>query len=336
MVTQVNGSVARAGRGLVLVAVCAVGTGCGDEPVLTPAGVGGNAGTAATSNDGNDGGLAGSTSSGGTGSGGSPSGGSSNGGTTNGGSSNGGDNSGGSASGSVDCGGDLVATWSGEVPPRPPGQSTVPINSCWNLMFYESEGMLSLSSRLSSDSPDVKRSITVQFQVAAVAGDADPFTLTQEEKGPVTQHFGPECMMFGDRQVMCAELTDPLEQLGLGEGSWRNVDCMDAADGGCDCAMDYWAVGGGTGTWQLEDDRLLLTREIYVADTNEFVTTTSTPIDYCVADDKLRFGEAINDVWVAVANAPLTRVDCTDGVQGPREEGIDCGFVCGIACPQAQ
>jgi hypothetical protein len=243
------------------------------------------------------------------------------------------------ASGAVNvehCGGDFVATWTGEVPQRVPKPSLVPIDTCWNLMFYDAGGTLSASCRLSGQGPEVKRYVTVHFEVSPVADPGTLFTLTQEEKGPVTQHFGPDCMMFGDRQVACEELDEPLTQAGLGEGSWRSVICSPAADGGCDCLLDYWAVGGSVGTWDAIDDRLVLHYQYYDYETNEIVDVTSAPIDYCVTDDTLLLGEAVNEAWEAVGGQPLTRLDCEDGVQGPGEQGIDCGYRCPTACPATQ
>lgn len=305
-----------------------VGTGCGDDPVLT-AGAGGATGQTGDAGS--------STSSGGTGgSTAGPVGGSASGGANSsaGESSGGMSNAGGSASGAIHCGGDLVGAWTGEVPRRPKVTPQLEVNSCWDLMFFgESDGMLSISSRLSSDSPDVKRYVTPTFEMAEMAGDANPFTLMDEEKGPVVQHFAPECMMFEARQVMCEELTEPLGQLGLGEGSWRNTVCTAAADGGCDCAMDYWAVGGPVGTWKMVGERLVLSTERYNVDLGDYETVTTDPIDYCVMEDTVRFDVAINEVWVNVSGAPLARVDCTDGSQGPGEQGVDCGYPCQLQCP---
>ncbi|HEX2879746.1 MAG TPA: hypothetical protein VHO25_09415 [Polyangiaceae bacterium] len=49
--------------------------------------------------------------------------------------------------------------------------------------------------------------------------------------------------------------------------------------------------------------------------------------------DEVRCDVAINEVWSNVAGAPLVRVDCTDGIRGPGEEGVDCGYVCPGQCP---
>jgi len=242
-------------------------------------------------------------------------------------------NSGGTLNGVVHCGGNLESLWTGEVPVRPPVPPAIEVNSCWNLMFNESAGgMLSVSARLETRSPDVKRYVTLYFEASAMADVPNVFYLAEEEKGPVTQHFGPECMIYGDRQVTCDELTLPLNYIGLGEGAWRNTVCTAAADGGCDCAMDYWATGGPSGTWELVDERLLLTRDVYSLELGTSQTVTSSPIDYCVSEDTVRFGTAIDEVRPLVAGHPLTRIDCTDGVQGPGEDGVDCGYRCPEDC----
>jgi hypothetical protein len=202
----------------------------------------------------------------------------------------------------------LVATWKGEVPQRTPKPSLVEIDACWNLMLYENGGTLSAYCRLSGEGPEVRRFVTIRFDVSPVADPGYIYDFTQEEKGPVTQHFGPECLMLGDRQVACEELDEPLTLTGLGEGSWRSVVCSPAADGGCDCLLDYWAVGGSVGTWDLVDDRLVLDYQYYDYQTSEIVGATSAPIDYCVSGDTLVLGQAVNEAWESVAGHPLTRV----------------------------
>jgi hypothetical protein len=142
-------------------------------------------------------------------------------------------------------------------------------------------------------------------------------------------------MMFEGRQVTCQELTDPLNELGLNEGSWSHTQCTVATDGGCDCAMDYWGVGGPSGTWEMVDERLVLTTQRYNPDLGMQETIISDPIDYCVMGDTVRFGAALNTVWPDAAGVLLTRIDCTDGVQGPGEDGIDCGYFCPNECPPA-
>jgi hypothetical protein len=243
-------------------------------------------------------------------------------------------------SGDLTCGPDLVATWTGAMPGLPEGWSDPEHDDCWNLMFYDYEdGSLGVSSRLSQVSPDLQYTLTLHFasdgnQDGTPGGPEDQvYETRQEVKGPITQSFGPECMIYGDREVACEELSEPLTNSGIGEGSWLSVVCMPAANGGCDCLLDYWGVGGETGTWQLVDDRVVLSRLDYSLDGTDFTEVMSDPIDYCATSDTLRFGTAVNAWWNDLADVDLTRIDCDDGAAGPGEQGIDCGYNCPAYCP---
>lgn len=254
--------------------------------------------------------------------------------------------SGGSASGGSSNGGsggvapDLVATWAALMPNLPEGWSDPEHDGCWDLTFTEGEdGKMYVQSRLSQVSPDLECTVSLRFAYADQDGEPGGKTdqvleVVQEVRGPVQQHFGPDCMTFGDRQVACDELDTPLSESGIGEGSWFGVVCMPADDGGCDCATEYWGISGKAGTWALMDDRVVLTRTEHtfvdpIVVDNE---VTSDPIEYTVTGDTLRFGTAVDTWWNNLADVDLTRIDCADGVQGPGEIGIDCGYHCPTAC----
>lgn len=245
--------------------------------------------------------------------------------------------SGGATGSELTCGGDAIGVWRGVVPGLPETLSEDPEHDgCWNIMFYDNNGALGVTSLLSRVSPDLERTLTLRIDSDGTQDeipglDSNVYQVIQDVKGPITQSFGPECMNFAGRQVVCEELSEPLTYYGNSEGVWRSVVCMPAVNGGCDCLLDYHGVIGGPGTWQLADDQLVLTRFAPYAE-GLGAEATSDPIDYCVSGDTLRFGTAMNDWWNDLAGVPLTRLDCENAVLN-LEDGSAC-FVCPSACSQ--
>jgi len=59
----------------------------------------------------------------------------------------------------------------------------------------------------------------------------------------------------------------------------------------------------------------------------------SASASYCTDASTLRLGPEIDAVLPGISHLNFDRVNCDDGVQGPGEEGADCGFVCSAMCP---
>jgi hypothetical protein len=256
------------------------------------------------------------------------------GGAANAGAANGGAANGGSTSGELSCDGEAIGAWRGVLPGLPEQLSDPEHDGCWNIMFYDNEGSLGVTSLLSQVSPDLERTLTLRIDTDGTQDqipglNSNVYQVIQELKGPITQHFGPECMTFAGRQVACEELSDPLTQSGIGEGVWRSVVCSPANEGGCDCLLDYAGLTSEQGTWQTMENQIVLTRFGYYPE-GLGEEATSAPIDYCASEDTLRFGAAMNDWWDGLAGVPLTPVDCANAMPLPGGGGVDC-----IACPNA-
>jgi hypothetical protein len=126
----------------------------------------------------------------------------------------------------------------------------------------------------------------------------------------------------------CKQLEGPLRESGIGEGAYRNVTCDPNPEEpeGCLCFFDRAEVAGFAGVWtRLSGNEILHTptgtspnfthRTKYCRSGNELEVTG--------ADGAYLFG------MPGLRTLTLGKTDCTDGVQGFTETGIDCGGVCG-------
>lgn len=164
--------------------------------------------------------------------------------------------------------------------------------------------------------------------------------------GTYTLDFPTMCMRaFGAKDItdatgavipVCKQLEEPLRASGIGEGSYPNTTCIPNKDdpGGCLCAFDVTETGGSAGTYQvLEDGKTIM----HLPGNNFPMKATfcnkGGSLELTGADGDYLFGQRglrTLDLAPFVAN-------CTDGVQGAGEDGVDCGGACPTACaPAAQ
>jgi hypothetical protein len=129
---------------------------------------------------------------------------------------------------------------------------------------------------------------------------------------------------------ICKQLQVAQRAAGIGTGAYFNTTCeVNPKDpGGCLCAFDLTATGGPTGTYQVLDANTLL-----------FVPQTTFPqrATFCNKGDHLEVtgkdGAYLFD-FAGLRTMSLKKVvvNCADGVQGPGEDGIDCGGECPEDC----
>jgi hypothetical protein len=192
--------------------------------------------------------------------------------------------------------------------------------------FYESGPIGAASVRFSADghySAGLTRTGTYTLDFPALcmrefgAMDNRPADPTNDPNGPPVN--------------ICKQLEVPLRSSGLGEGSYRNTTCDPNQDdpAGCLCTFDVSEATGGAGEYQLLDSHTLL-----------LLPGTNFPenVTYCNQGDSLELTGANGDYLfgqrgLRTMNVAKIMIDCTDGMQGPGEEGIDCGSACPTPCP---
>jgi len=132
---------------------------------------------------------------------------------------------------------------------------------------------------------------------------------------------------------ICKQLETSQRAAGIGTGAYFNTTCQPSASdpAGCVCAFDLTATGGPTGYYKLLDSSTLM-----------FIPQTTFPqkATYCNKGDHLELtgkdGAYLFD-QLGLRTMSLKKVvaNCTDGVQGPGEDGVDCGGDCPNACAAA-
>jgi hypothetical protein len=186
-----------------------------------------------------------------------------------------------------------------------------------------------------------------QVGSATVRFNADgTFSAGITKTGTYTLDFPALCMReFGAKDKLsdptnpnspvinvCKQLEVPLRASGLGEGAYPNTTCDRNPNdpNGCLCYFDVTSTGGPAGYYQMLDKNTIL-----------FLPGTNFPqkATYCNKGDTLELtgtdGEYLFDVGgLRTFNLSRVVVNCTDGMQGAGEDGIDCGPSCPTTvCP---
>jgi hypothetical protein len=137
---------------------------------------------------------------------------------------------------------------------------------------------------------------------------------------------------MGEPTSLCKQLQLPLSQAGMSEGAYQNVICEanPAEPEGCLCQFDVSETGGGSGTYEIVGKTIR----------HEPTGTSNFPqiADYCNKGPSLELtGHDGNYLFgtkgLRTMDLQKVEVNCTDGVQGPGETGVDCGGGCPNPCP---
>ena len=148
-------------------------------------------------------------------------------------------------------------------------------------------------------------------------------------KGTGRLQLAAQCRKLGDNTVLCGDVSAVVEPYLLGEGVGRNFTCVDDATGGCDCSYEVNLVGAQLGVWRsTPEGKLLLQPSNSLPD-----APAALPATYC-AGETLALGPELRIPGQSATGEPTVfeRADCADGIQGPGEEGVDCGQLC-PSCP---
>lgn len=133
---------------------------------------------------------------------------------------------------------------------------------------------------------------------------------------------------------VCAQLQVAQRAAGAGPGSYQNTTCVDnkADPGGCVCGYEDQETGGPSGYYNQLD-----------GNTIQFLSDKNFPnlVTYCNKGDSLQLTG--KDGEYLFGTRGLRTLDlkkfvpnCTDGIKGPGELGVDCGPECPVTtCPVA-
>lgn len=250
-----------------------------------------------------------------------------------------------------DCGGDLLGDWAlgpghtscsedvtglpsdprlrgGDVPPqRIPAPEQAFSNWCQGLIAG-TENILAVPPTFFTES--------IPFGAATVSYKADgTYSMGIGRTGYFYFEFSGACMrQFGAGNGvatadLCTQLQGPLGASGAGEGSYQNTTCgVNPKDPyGCLCLFDVAEISGSGGRWELVSGNQV--RHLPNTPGYSFRTT------YCRTGNRLQVTGADGSYLLnkpALRTLDLGQVNCADGVQGPGEEGVDCGPACVMAC----
>jgi hypothetical protein len=163
-----------------------------------------------------------------------------------------------------------------------------------------------------------RRDVSIVFKTEGA------FDILDLRKGQVVLHYAASCLASPAGTPTCDELAAALEEDGTGNGEFQLTGCAAASSGGCDCTLELSVAQGAAGTWSSSGAAVT-----FVNGFSNQMTTSS----YCVDDAGLRFATDFEAVLPGGSAMAFSPVDCTDGKQGPAEDGVDCGWVCTISCP---
>ena len=157
-------------------------------------------------------------------------------------------------------------------------------------------------------------------------------TICMREFGAMNDRPIDPMDMNGPKGNVCEQLQVPLRDSGKGNGSYQNTTCLvnPSDPGGCLCYFDVQETGGPSGNFN------------HVEGTNTivFLPSSSFPqtVTYCNKGDTLQLTGTDGEYLFGTAGLrtlDLAKIvaNCTDGKQGPGEDGVDCGGQCPTACP---
>ncbi len=142
------------------------------------------------------------------------------------------------------------------------------------------------------------------------------------------QEFGA----MGTPDVVCGKLQEAQKEAGKGTGSYQNTTCVANSNdpGGCLCAFEDQETGGPSGYYKQVDNSTI-----------EFLSDKGFPnlVTYCNNGTSLQLTG--KDGEYLFGTRGLRTLDlkkfvpnCTDGIQGQGEDGVDCGPECPVTmCP---
>lgn len=199
------------------------------------------------------------------------------------------------------------------------------VDECSNLSLSASSSASGLWAFTWLPAPPVHTSF-VEFDTnGGVVGDGS-FLIRDEFAGPVVVDYLSACLTADTGAVGCEQLSNALLERGTLDETYDQVACVTRADG-CRCTfqVSYAKLMGGFYSFQPTVGEL--------AFFNLNAGNGTAESSYCISQAGLRFGVGFEQLSRFSQRLLYTRVDCSDGQQGPSEAGPDCGPACNAPCP---
>jgi hypothetical protein len=154
--------------------------------------------------------------------------------------------------------------------------------------------------------------------------------------GTYTIQFPPLCIRaFGATGDVCNKL-----QTQLGSTSaHKDILCLaDPEDlEGCICRFNVAVQSGGSGKYHLLSSNTLVHELNVKFPLKSVAAAFPQEATYCNKGSSLQLTGAdgvylFDEPGLRTMDLASATINCTDGVQGPAEEGVDCGLACPTAC----
>lgn len=213
--------------------------------------------------------------------------------------------------------------------------------------FYDWCDLLTFKTADSTmyDANHVPRFSSTDLQIGAAwlhyDAMASMYTAALTTTGTYIADYPPTCVRgFGAKDdamlgSVCTQLQTYLADKGTAA---KNIACVTSVEDplACTCKFDISRVSGGSG--------------LYVVQGNTIVHALTTRTDgtqgadfpayatFCAQNGSLQLtgkdgAYLFNQPGLRTLDLGTATIDCKDMMQGPGEEGVDCGVVCGTPCP---
>ena len=162
--------------------------------------------------------------------------------------------------------------------------------------------------------------------------DNGEFRMGFNREAFVDRWYSQTCMRKYGYSGSCKDFEAELEKANVGAGEYNTFNCTENAQkGGCDCNFNIFEVHSVFGRYAVEGGAI----SHFPASPNAHFSQAAL----CVQGDTMQLSGMFNSfLWdrPGLRTIELVRVNCEDGVQGPGEQGVDCGRGCPNACPGGQ
>lgn len=215
--------------------------------------------------------------------------------------------------------------------------------------FYDWCDLLTFKTADSTmyDANHVPRFSTTDAQIGAALIHYDPpvngsgyYAALLTTTGTYVADYPPTCVRgFGAKDDamlggVCTQLQAYLAAKGT---SANNVACITSVEDplACTCRFDVSKVSGGAGSYLIEGNTIVhaLTGRADGTPGADFPANAT----YCAQNGSLQLtgkdgAFLFNQSGVRTLDLGTTSINCGDGMQGPWEQGVDCGVVCKKSC----
>jgi hypothetical protein len=154
--------------------------------------------------------------------------------------------------------------------------------------------------------------------------------------GTYTIEFPALCIReFGAEGDVCGALQTQL----VSSSTHKNLQCVanPSDPAGCVCRFDVAVQSGGSGVYQMLDDHTLIHELNLQFPSKAPAAAFPQKVTFCSQGGSLQLTGTdatylFDEPGLRTMELAQTTINCTDGVKGPGEEGVDCGLACPTAC----